>query len=637
MMTIDTPVIGIDLGTTHCCVGTLEGDNVHIIENLHGERTTPSYIAFTDNKEIIGKNAKERVSRNPTNVIYDSKRLIGRLFNDEYIQHNLPSWFFKITEGEENMPVIQVTRNDETLTYKPYKISAKLLTYMKKIAEQKLGQKINSAVITVPAYFNYNQRIATKKAAKLAKLHVIKIMNEPTAAALAYVHKNDINTCKNVLVFDLGGGTFDVSVVNVVDKDITVKATSGNTFLGGRDFDNNLCYFIAKKLQKTYNVNVEEIPTSIRRLNARCEKIKITLSFEEEVPLDLHNLLNNGQDVDMVITKKEFEAINEHLFKLCLTTVENCLKQAEISKEDVEKVLLVGGSTRIPRLREMLTEYFNDSERICQGINPDEAVAYGAAIEASTYKKDKNAITHRINEVTPLSLGIDVMGNVMSFVIKRNTPIPVSVTKTYITVSDRQREMTLNVYEGERALVKYNTKIGTCIINLPPRPPGYPVTVHFEIDANGILDVGTSTETGLYSKLSIEYDKHIGKAPDDALQDAIENKENDQKENEVITNWIRLKEYCINLRSLFTYKCDDFDDEEKDILEKKIDSVSIWVYNHKVDKGTKEEGEAILSKLEEVESVCDPILNKHGYNIANLCISELYKIYKLLPNCAIAQ
>ncbi|KAF5269927.1 hypothetical protein FQR65_LT05726 [Abscondita terminalis] len=634
-MSAETPSIGIDLGTTHCCVGILEGDKVTIIENLHGERTTPSYIAFTDDKEIIGKNAKERVSRNPTNVIYDSKRLIGRLFNDEYIQHNLSSWFFKIIKSEENTPLIQVIKNDENLTYKPHKISAKLLAYMKKIAEQKIGNKITNAVITVPAYFNSNQRIATKKAAKLAKLHVLKIMSEPTAAVLAYVHKNALSTCKNILVFDLGGGTFDVSVVNVNNKEITVKATSGNTFLGGRDFDNILCDFIAKQLQINYNVNVEEIPTSMRRLNARCEKIKIALSYEEEVSLDLHNLFNTGQEIDMVVTRTDFESINENLFKLCLSTVENCLKQAQVLKEEIEKVLLIGGSTRIPKLRQMLCEYFDGNEKICQGINPDEAVAYGAAVEAASFKKDKSPDTHKINDVTPLSLGIDVMGSLMSFVIKRNTPIPVTVTKTYITVSDQQKEICLNVYEGERTLVKYNTKIGTCIINLPPRPPGYPVNVTFDIDANGILDIGTCTETGLYSKLSIEYEGHVGVTPDYVLQEALENQEKDANENAVIANWVRLKEYCINLKSLFNYKRHDFSLDGKEIIEKKFDEISKWLYEHKVESGTEEEANAILLKLKEVETICDPILTERGYNISNLNISELYKLYKVLPNCVV--
>ncbi|XP_031347693.1 heat shock 70 kDa protein-like [Photinus pyralis] len=598
--------IGVDLGTTHCCVGVFdpEKNTVDIIENQYGERTTPSYVAFTDEKEIIGKNAKDRVARSPANVVYDSKRLIGRMFKDEYLQHNLSSWCFRLIESEENTPLIQVTKNNMAVTYKPHKISAKLLGYMKKIAEQKKGRKINNAIITVPAYFNYNQRIATRKAAKLAKLHVLKIMSEPTAAALAYVHKNQITDCGNILVFDLGGGTFDVSVISIKGKDITVKATSGNTFLGGRDFDNNLAQFIVEKLKDMYGVDVTKTETAMWRVNCRAEKIKLALSFERSVTLDLPNILNDGREVDLVITREEFETINAHLFRLCLTTVENCLAQGEVNREDVERVLLIGGSTRIPYLRDMLAEYFNDSDKLAQGINPDEAVAYGAAIEAATFKRDKKTSGQRINEVTPLSLGIDVMGNLMSVVIARNTPIPVSVTKTYVTVSDQQKEMALNVYEGERSLVKYNTKIGTCVITLPLRPPGYPVDVTFSIDANGIFDVGCNTETGLYSKLSIDYEKCVSLKSDDMLQDAINNEAKDERENQ---------------------------DVDKEWLEATIEETARWVRKNKVREGSEMEESAILNKLEEVQSICKPILEQVGYNASDLSIPELYKLYQDQP------
>ncbi|KAK5642019.1 hypothetical protein RI129_008186 [Pyrocoelia pectoralis] len=621
--------IGIDLGTTHCCVGHFHPERsvVDIIENQYGERTTPSYVAFAEDKEIIGKNAKDRVTLNPANVVYDSKRLIGRLFNDEYLQHNLSSWCFRLIESDDKMPLIQVTKNNVAVTYKPHKISAKLLGYMKKIAEHKLERKINNAVITVPAYFNYNQRIATRKAAKLARIHVLKIMNEPSAAALAYVHKNQITDCKNILVFDLGGGTFDVSVIGIKDKNITVKATSGNTFLGGRDFDNNLANFVIEKLKEKYNVDITKNETSMRRLHCRVEKIKIALSFEKKVFLDLPNILNDEEEGDLEITRENFESINEHLFNLCLTTVVNCLTQGEVKKEDVEKVLLIGGSTRIPHLYDMLSKYFQGTEKLTQGINPDEAVAYGAAIEAATFKREKKSIGQKINEVTPLSLGIAVMGNLMSVVIARNTPIPISVTKTYVTVSDQQKEMALNVYEGERSLVKYNTKIGTCLITLPPRPPGYPIQVTFSIDSNGIFDVGCNTETGLYAKLSIDFEKYISQKSDDMLQDAIKNKEKDEKENEVILSWIKLKQYCIHVKTLFTYKRDEFKDADMNGLEKKIEETGKWVIENEVREGSKEEEMSILNKLEEIESVCEPILEKMGHNVSDLSISELYKRY----------
>ncbi|KAK5642017.1 hypothetical protein RI129_008184 [Pyrocoelia pectoralis] len=620
-----SPAIGIDLGTTRCCVGYLANNNydVDIIDNQHGDRTTPSYVAFTNNGEVVGKLARDKVYRNPGNVVYDSKRLIGRPFDDEYVQQNLQAWTFSIIAGPDNKPLIQIIQGDSIVTYKAHEISAKLLAHMKEVAERRLGQTIKRAVITVPAYFNYHQRIATREAGKLAGFEESKIMNEPTAAVLAYVHKRQISDCQNVLVFDLGGGTFDVSIVSVKDKNITVRATSGNTFLGGRDFDNNLAQYIIKKLKELYYVDVSNVVPSVRRINARSEKIKVELSFEESTQLDLHNILMNGNDVDLEITRSEFEIVNDHLFKLCIQTVENCLRQANLRKSNVEKILLVGGSTRIPKLRKMLSDYVGDQGKLCQGINPDEAVAYGASILAA----DKEVETvHNIDEITPLSLGIDVIGNRMSFIIKRNTPIPVTKTRSYITVSDEQTEMAINVYEGERSLVQYNTKIGTCIINLPPKPPGYQVEVSFHINTNGILEVGASTEGGIYSNLSMEYEESADQRTDDVLRDALENMESDERKRDVISRLIKLKEYCIKMKALCTYKSQTFTDEEKTTLIGISEVITAWINGTVIEDGTEEEKDAIVHKKAEIEKVCEPILQNYGFDVGDMCTSKFHKL-----------
>ncbi|KAK4877046.1 hypothetical protein RN001_009552 [Aquatica leii] len=623
------PSIGIDLGTTRCCVGYMRSNNydVDIIENQHGDRTTPSYVAFSDNNEIIGKLAKDKVYRNPGNVVYDSKRLIGRLFDDEYLQQNLKLWTFNIIPSSDNKPLIQINQESSIVSYKPFEISAKLLAHMRSIAETRLGQVVRDAVITVPAYFNYHQRIETTKAGKLAGLNVCKIMNEPTAAVVAYVYKHNIANCPNILVFDLGGGTFDVTIATVANKSVTVKATSGNTFLGGRDFDNNLAKHIINTLSDRYKTDVSQITASVRRIYGRSEKIKMELSFEEKAQLDLHNILMNGEDVDLEVTREEFEKANEHLFKLCLQTVENCLRQANLFKAEIEKILLVGGSTRIPKLRQMLASYFDAPGKLTQGINPDEAVAYGAAIQAAMLSHGegtKNIVT--INEVTPLSLGIDVIGNRMSFIICRNTPIPVTQTKSYITVSDQQKEMAINVYEGERSLVQYNTKIGTCIIELPPKPPGYLVNISFHINSNGILEVNATTDAGVYSNLAIVYEKHTEQKANDVLKDALENRESDERKRGVISQLIKLKEYCIKMKALCTYKGSTFLEEEKAKINSVVDIMTNWINTTQIQEGTEEEKNNIIKKRTEIENVCEPIVKNYGYEVGDMCISKFHKL-----------
>lgn len=629
-MSTDSLALGIDLGTTSCCVGYLapNSHDVDIIENQQGDRTTPSYVAFTEEEEVIGKLAKDRVYRNFKNVVYDSKRFIGRKFDDEYLQQNIKKWSFSVISDRDNTPLIQIFKEDEIVTYKPQEISGKLLGYMKRIAEKRLNGSIKDVVITVPAYFNYHQRIATAEAGKLAGLNVLKIINEPTAAALAYIYKNNVTDCKNLLVFDLGGGTFDVSIVKVCNRDIIVKAISGNTFLGGRDFDNNLANLIIKRIKEKYDRDVREIPSSLRRVNARSEKVKTELSFETKTHLDLHNILLDGEDINFEITRKEFEAANDRLFAMCIQTVHNCLNDAKLCKNDIEKVLLIGGSTRIPKIRQILSEYFGGDDKLTQGVNPDEAVAYGAAVQAYMIKKGEDAggPVHSIMEVTPLSLGTDTIGDRMSVIIARNTPIPVTKTKNYMTISDKQKEMDVNVYEGERSLVKYNTKIGTCAIVLPPKPPGYAVEVSFHIDENGILRVGALTDAGVYSNLVMKYEKYTEQQADDALRVALENKDRDDKEGEVVSLWVKLKEYCIKTKSLCTYKSELFSTEDKTVMANISNIISEWVTNNKVAVGSEDEKTAIIEKKTEIEKICEPILAKYGFPIAEMCISDFYRL-----------
>ncbi|CAI9092422.1 OLC1v1027651C1 [Oldenlandia corymbosa var. corymbosa] len=488
------PAVGIDLGTTYSCVAYLKDDRVEIITNDQGNRTTPSYVAFTETERMIGDAAYNQVALNPVNTVFDAKRLIGRKFADESVQSDMKLWPFEVISGINGRPMIVVTFKGEKKQFAPEEISSMVLIKMKQIAETYIGSEVKDAVITVPAYFDNSQRQATIDAGEIAGINVLHIINEPTAAAIAYGLDNhfSITGTRNVLVFDIGGGTFDISILTIKNGGIDVKATAGDTHLGGEDFDNRMLnHFIEEFKRRHNNKDISKNPKSIRRLRTACERAKRILSSSVETRIDIDYLFE-GIDFSTIVTRSKFNELNADLFLKCIEIVEKCLTDAQMNKNAIDDVVMIGGCSRIPKLQQMLQELLN-GKNLCRNINPDEAVAYGAAVQAAILSGQGNDRVQdfKIVEVTPLSLGIGLNGDVMKVLIPRNTTIPTRATTSLTTSIDNQTKMRLPVLEGERARSTDNNLLAEFVLSgiqiARRRVPQ--IEVIFDLQANGLLNV----------------------------------------------------------------------------------------------------------------------------------------------------
>ncbi|XP_050250448.1 heat shock cognate 70 kDa protein-like [Quercus robur] len=604
--------IGIDLGTTYSCVAVWQNERVEIIVNDQGNRTTPSYVAFTPLERLVGDSAKNQVARNPTNSVFDAKRLIGRRFSDTLVQSDIKLWPFEVIESSGDKPMIVVNYKGEEKHFGAEEISSMVLKKMCEIAEAYLGTTVKNAVVTVPAYFNDSQRKATKDAGDIAGLNVLHIINEPTAAAIAYGLDKIADGIgkRNVLIFDLGGGTADVSLLTIEKGIFEVKAVAGDTHLGGEDFDNRMVNHFVEIFKRQHKVDIGVNSKALRRLRTSCEKAKRILSCAIETNIEVDSLYN-GIDFFSTITRAKFAELNIDLFRKCIDIVEKCLSDAKMDKSCVHVVVLSGGSSRIPKVQQLLQDFF-DGKELCKSINPDEAVAYGAAVQAAILTDMRNEKLKDIVllDVTPLSLGILVgIRADMSVLIPRNTAIPAEKEGNYTTSSDNQTEILFSVYEGERAKTCDNNLLGQFYLHgIPPAPRGVAsVKVCFNIDRNGILNVSAKEmTTGVMRNITITNDEArlSSEEIDRMVKDAEIYKVEDDEHRKKVKAKEALENYAYNMRNTIN-------DEKigaklapaaKKNIKDAVEQAIQWIDDlHLV------ESELYDDKLKWLESICNPI------------------------------